>query len=255
MRRTLLLVFLALGLALPGSAAGESLQGDRPPLAASLAACASGATADERFAVFTGSMPALRGTQRMAMRFTLLVRTAGSERWETVRARGFGRWERSDPGRAGFVYTKRVERLTQGRSYRVVVRYRWYGARGLQRSRLRRTPVCRQPDQRADLQVESVAVADGPEAGTYRYVLSVRNAGRTAAGAFDVGAAGLDRDVVRRVAALPAGERATVELVGPSCAEGDPVSFQVDVRDAVDESDERDNRFRWRCVPPIPSSS
>jgi subtilase family serine protease len=135
------------------------------------------------------------------------------------------------------------------------VRYRWYGAEGvLQRTRLRRTPLCRQPDQRPDLEVDSVAVADGPEPGTYRYVLGVRNFGRGAAGPFQVGAAGLERDVVRPVAGVPAGDRTTVELVAPRCEEGEAVTFQVDVRDAVDETDEGDNRFRWRCVPPIPSS-
>jgi hypothetical protein len=254
MRRTLLAVLL-LCLVLPAPAAAGALQGERPPLAATVAACNAGATPDERFAVFTGSMPAVRGTQRMAMRFTLLLRSRADRPWEVVRARGFGRWERSDPGRAGFVYSKRVERLLPGRSYRVIVRYRWYGAKGvLQRTRLRRTPLCRQPDQRPDLEVDSVAVADGPEPGTYRYVLGVRNAGRGAAGAFDVGAAGLERDVVRPVAGVPAGDRTTVELVAPRCEEGEVVTFQVDVRGAVDETDEADNRFRWRCVPPIPSS-
>jgi hypothetical protein len=256
MRRTLLLL-LVIALALPGAAGAGSLQaGERPPLAATLDACAAGATPDERFAVFTGSMPALRGTTRMAMRFTLLLRSRSAGDWEVVRAKGFGRWERSDPGRAGFVYSKRVERLLQGRTYRVVVRYRWYGSSGaLQRTRIRRTPVCRVPDQRPDLEVDSVAVADGPEPGTYRYVLGVRNAGRSAAGPFAVGAAGLERDVVRPVAGVPAGDRTSVELVGPSCSEGDAVTFRLDVRGSVDESDERDNGFRWRCVPPIPSSA
>jgi hypothetical protein len=256
MRRTLLLLsLLASAAALAAPAAAGTLQGERPPLAATLAACAAGATPDERFAVFTGSMPAIRGTQRMAMRFTLLLRSSADAPWEVVRARGFGRWERSDPGRAGFVYTKRVERLLQGRSYRVIVRYRWYGARGaLQRTRVRRSPVCRQPDQRPDLEVDSVAVADGPEPGTYRYAVGIFNAGRSAAGPFDVGAAGLERDVVRPVAGVPAGERATVELVGPRCEEGETVTFRLDARGTVDEADERDNGFRWRCVPPIPSS-
>jgi hypothetical protein len=254
MRRTSL-ALIAILAAFAGAAPAGTAQQTPPKLGATLAACESGPAADQRFAVFTGSMPALRGTTRMAMRFTLLLRSRSAGDWETVRAKGFGRWERSDPGRAGFVYSKRVERLLPGRSYRVVVRYRWYGAKGvLQRTRIRRTPVCRQTDQRPDLEIDSVAVADGPEPGTYRYVLGVRNTGRTAAGPFEVGAAGLEREVVRPVAGVPAGDRATVELVGPRCAEGDVVAFRLDVRGEVDEADERDNGFRWRCVPPIPSS-
>jgi CARDB len=236
-------------------AAPAVAQDEPPPLAATLAACQSGSTAEERFAVFTGSMPAMRGTRRMAMRFDLTTRPTGARVWTPVRARGFGRWQRSDPGRAGFVYTKRVERLAQAAWYRVTVRFRWFGASGVQRTTVRRTPACRQPDQRPDLQVESFAVAPGPDADSRRYVVGVRNAGRTAAGPFEVGLAGLARDAVRSVPALPAGERATVELVAPRCTDGEVVQVRLDPRGAVEESDERDNAFRWVCGTPIDSMS
>jgi CARDB len=251
MRRTtalLLPTLLILVWAAPARA-----QDEPPPLAATLAACESGPAADERFAVFTGSMPAMRGTRRMAMRFDLLVRSARERAWRPVRARGFGRWQRSDPGRAGFVYTKRVERLAQAASYRAIVRFRWYGAAGVQRTTVRRTPSCRQPDQRPDLQIDSFAVAPGPDEGSRRYVVGVRNAGRTAAEPFDVGIAGLDGDLLRAVPGLPAGERATVELVGPRCASGDVVAVRLDPRGVVEEADERDNAFRWVCGTPIDS--
>jgi hypothetical protein len=254
MRRTTasLPPFLLLLLAVAAPAAAQ----DEPPrLAATLAACESGPTADGRFAVFTGSMPAMRGTRRMAMRFDLWVRPYGSRTWATVRARGFGRWQRSDPGRAGFVYTKRVERLAQAAFYRVSVRFRWYGAGGVQRTSVRRTPVCRQPDQRPDLEVESFAVAPGPDAGSRRYIVGVRNDGRAAADPFEVGLAGLDGDLVRDVPGLPAGERATVEFAGRPCASGDIVAVRLDTQGVVHEADEDDNAFRWACGAPIDSMS
>jgi hypothetical protein len=251
-RTTALLLPTLLFLVSAAPALGQS---DPPPLAATLAACQSGPTADERFAIFTASMPALRGTRRMAMRFDLVTRPAAARSWTTVRARGFCRWQRSDAGRGGFVYTKRVERLVQGATYRVKVRFRWYGASGVQRTAVRRSPVCRQPDQRPDLQVESFTVAPGPDEGSRRYVVGVRNAGRTPAEAFEVGLAGLDQDLLREVPGLPAGERATVEFVGRRCTTGDVVGVRLDPRDAVDEADEADNAFRWVCGTPIDSMS
>ena len=247
MRRTLLaLPLLVLTLAAP---AGAPAQDAPPPLRASLAACASGPTAEERFAIVTASMPALPGTKRMAMRFDLQVRAEGSTRWTYLRAKGFGRWQRSDPGRTGFVYTKRVERLGQAVAYRAVVRFRWYGSGGRQqRTRIRRSPTCRQPDQRPDLLVEALTIAPGADPSSSRYVVTVLNSGRTAAGAFDVGLTGIGRDLVRQVPGLPAGERATVELTGPRCPAGAAALVQLDVRGTVDESDERDNRFSRACT-------
>src|SRR5690606_36748050 len=149
-----LAVALGLLLVFP-AAAGAFAADERPRPRVALAACSTGATDDERFGVFTASMPALRGTVRTAMRFPLRERTPGS-RWTRVRAAGFGRWERSDPGRAGFVYTKRVERMRRVADYRVVVRFRWEQADGTRRRRVRRSPVCRQPDPRPDLELASV---------------------------------------------------------------------------------------------------
>ena len=247
MRRTPV-ALIALPLLFATGAASDLPVDDRPPLKASLAACLSGPTEDERFAVFTGSMPAYRGTRRMAMRFSMVTREPGALKWTSVRVRGFDRWQRSDPGREGFVYTKRVERLSQDAEYRVVVRFRWYGLRGRQRAdRVRRTPVCRQPDQRADLEIETLSVLPGPDEASRRYVATVLNAGRTAAGPFDVAIAPAGAASLRQVAGLPPGERATVEVVAPACPWGERVTAQADPARVVDESDERDNRSIGAC--------
>jgi hypothetical protein len=56
------------------------------------------------------------------------------------------RAERADPGRPGFIYTKRVEGLTGPAVYRAVVRFRWSDADGHVLRRARRvTGGCRQP--------------------------------------------------------------------------------------------------------------
>lgn len=247
MRRTPFVV-LGLLLCLAAPAAGQGVtEPATPPLKASLAACASGSTPAERFAIFTGSMPAMAGTTRMAIRFDLYVRSSPGRAWASVRHRGFGRWERSLPGKSGFVYTKRVERMKQAADYRASVRFRWYDKDGVQKTATRRTPVCEQPDQRPNLTIElldAVPAADG----TTTYTLRVGNEGPTAAGTFTVELLGELEPARRTLPALPAGESATVELVGrQGCAPDAPIRFVVDADDEVEESNERDNRSRRLC--------
>ena len=237
MRRALVVLLAALLPAAPAYA-----QEGPPPLRATLAACESGPDPSERFAVFTGSMPAAVGTRRMLMRFDLLQRREGARRWSRVRATAFGRWERSGERRAGFIYTKRVERLKQRHEYRAVVRFRWVREDGtVQRERRRRTPTCVQPWQRPDLRVELIEVLDG------RYRVTVVNEGIVEARASTLGIVADGEDLVHEVPALAAGERTTVEVAGPRCSPRSMVAVRVDVRGVVKESDERDNRSERPC--------
>ena len=247
MRRTPVLALL-LVLLVPGGSPASEIGDPPPPLRAALAACVSGPSEDQRFAVFTGSMPAYRGTHRMGMRFELFMRTSASSRWRPVRNREFSRWQRSSVGREGFVYTKRVEHLGQDAEYRATVRFRWLDADGERQrpDRVRRTPACRQPDQRPDLRVESVDVLPGADAASRRYVVTVVNDGVTAAGPFDLRVAA-GGEQLRPVAGRPAGERATVEVAGPACRAGARVVAQADPGMAVAEADERDNRAFAAC--------
>jgi hypothetical protein len=242
MRRTLVALLLLAAVAVAGPAAAQDSP-EPPPLKAALAACASGPSEDDRFAVFTGSMPAYRGTERMAMRFDLFVRPAGAKLWRPVKSKGFGYWVRSKPGVSGFVWTKRVERLLQGAEYRSAVRFRWVQEEGTERAeRVRRSPVCEQPDQRPNLKVSGVTVLPG---GKYRAVIV--NDGVTAAGSFDVRLESSAPNDTRTVASLPAGEQATVELSGGECTSDFPVRVVLDPLKLVDESSERDNRFEVTC--------
>ena len=245
MRRTLVAVSLCLAAVVAPAAASHRDGAASPALRAVLAACSAGPTEDERFAVFTGSMPARSGTRQMAMRFDLQVRREGTMPWSSQRARGFGRWLRSQTGRSGFVYTKRVERLEQGVEYRSVVSFRWHGADGrVLRRTARRSRVCRQPDLRPNLRVGAVEVLPGPDGSTARYRVTIANSGRSAAGPFEVA---VDA-TVRQVAGLPAGEKAVVELVARRCTAAGRPEFVVDRDGVVEESDEDDNRFSPACT-------
>jgi hypothetical protein len=246
MRRALLLLLLAAALG-PAAASAQD-PAAKPALSAALTACGTGATPGERFALFTGSMPARPGTRRMWMRFDLFERSGPAARWARVPAPSFGRWERSQPRRAGFVYTKRVERLRDAAAYRAVVRFRWFDARGaVQRTTRRTTPVCVQPDRRPDLQVVSIGVVPGAAEGSAIHLVTVANGGLTAAAPFDVGIVAGGEDRVSRVAGLAAGERTTIEVPGRRCRGAEQVSATADVRGEVDEADERDNALSRAC--------
>src|SRR6476620_260021 len=159
---------------------GTAARAQAPALAAKRAACETGPQSADRFAVFTGSMPR-QGAAAMGMRFVLEQRVPGGTFHRVSRAH-WGVWERTArKGVPGFIFTKRVEQLSAPASYRAVVSFRWYDAKGRVVRRARRTsPTCVQPDWRPDLHVRRVIFPTG--SGPTRVV--VRNRGRGNAGAF-----------------------------------------------------------------------
>ena len=242
MRRALSLTLLL--AAVPAPAWGQDA---RPKLAATLAACETGPDAAQRFAVFTASMPARRGTRRMSMRFDLQERGGGvSAAPQAVAAPKLSRWNRSKPGAAGFVYTKRVTQLTPGHWYRAIVRFRWHGARGrVQKVARRVTPFCHQPDQRPNLELVSVG---RPKPGSY--LVTIVNTGLTAAPASEVALEPRpETESSRAVPPLAPGERTTVVVDAEPCAAQSVVVVQLDRRRAIDESREDDNRVESDCPP------
>jgi hypothetical protein len=245
MRRAAMLIAL-LALAAPAAAGAQA-----PPLRAKLTACQSGPQAANRVATFTGSMPAVKGTRRMWMRFDLLRRVPPAETFTPVKTTGLGVWHKSASGRAsGFVFDQRVQALAAPGAYRAVVRFRWYGADvALLRSARRVTGTCTQPDQRPDVRAGLFGAAPGPAADQATYQLVVFNGGRTAAGPFAVGlrVAGVDQPSGRVPTGLAAGTSATLTFVAPACAPGSTVRFTLDARSEVAEAAEADNAVVRPC--------
>ena len=248
MRRSSLVfvvVLAALAVTVPAAPADHG-----PRLRATLDDCHRGAMPADRVAQFTGAMPARAGTERMWMRFDLYRRRAGSDRWVRVRrAATFGRWEKSEPRRRGFVFHKRVDALPVPYHYRAVVRFRWYDADGeRQASSTRRTRSCWQPDVRADLEPGAVTAALDVASGMARYAVTVRNAGRGDAGSSAVAlTAGDGPPRLAEVPGLPRGGSATVEVLAPACLPGSVVHVLADADERVDERDEDDNDARAPC--------
>jgi hypothetical protein len=249
MRRLATLACFAAAVSAAAPAGARAAESQRPPLRARLTGCATGATAPERTAAFTASMPAIESSARMWIRFDLLQRTPGQAEFDPVRLPAWGRWERSEPGRTGFIYTKRVQALRAPGAYRARVRFRWYGADGrLVRRAERLTGICRQRDPRPDLRAGALAVAGGLGPAAATYLLTLTNAGRGAAGPFDVvlTTAGMPQAPVR-VDGLAAGESRVVSVPGPRCAAGATVRFVLDAGAAVDESEEADDVVDRLC--------
>src|SRR5919112_5752692 len=232
MRRAALTALLAaLAAAIPAGAQAPVFD---LPLKAKLTDCHTGSLLTDRFAVFVGQMPALQGTRRMWMRFDLYERTP-SGTWQHVSVPKFGTWQKSLPGKPGFIYEKRVDQLQAPAAYRAQVRFRWYDRHGrLQRQSRRTTPTCHEPDPRPDLAVGKVTATDAG-AGRLRYVIRVRNDGRSDVGPFDtvLTVDGAPQPPAS-VAGLPAGGATKVAVVAPRCAPGSRIQIAVDPAATID---------------------
>jgi hypothetical protein len=232
-------------VALLAAACPAAAQNELPALQAGVETCSTSSLPARRVVSFVGSMPAVAGATVMQMRFELERRASGESRWRRIRGvPGFGGWERSDPGRAGFVFHKRVDSLQVPASYRAFVSFRWNDAGGrLVHSARRRTTACEQPDLRANLVPGALTGAFDVRPGLALYKLVVRNTGRSAAGPFGVrvgsGAA--------EVEGLAPQQARTVLVLGPICLAGTTTPIVVDADGRVDESFERGNAAGRRC--------
>jgi hypothetical protein len=217
---------------------------ERPPLRARLVACETGATAAVRYAIFTGSMPALPGAARMEMRFDMLQRHVGGPGYSRVPLPKWGQWEHTERrGIAGFIFTKRVEQLSAPATYRAAVRFRWFDSAGhLLRTARRISAPCRQLDPRPDLEVGTLTgTADG------RYLVEVVNDGLTDAAPFSM-TLGVGGQTVGIPA--PSGlaeQRRAVTVEAPRCAPGELVRIALDTADDVQEGDELDDAVTRSC--------
>jgi CARDB protein len=230
MRWTLLLIVA--GLALPASASAAPL-----PAHVKLTACGSGD------ATFEGDMRAARRSARLRMRFTLLTRDDRYEPWARIPGTKLDTWVTSDPGKLRYVYDKRVEGLVAPGEYRMRVRFRWLDASGRTLASTRRVSrICRQRDPRPDLQFAGLRF-DGS-----RYLLTVRNAGRSTAAAadFSLTVPG-SQPVIARSAALLAGAKTTLSFTAPACNPGSVLQVVLDAADEVDEAAESDDAVAVPC--------
>ena len=261
MRSTLVigtsLLLALLGAAAPAvastSTSPSSPDAGGPPvkvtLAAKTVACTTGADPALRAAAFTGSMPAIAGTRRMQMRFVLQQRVGDTGTYKRIDVPGWGGWEKADPGRPGFVFTRRVDALVAPASYRAQVTFRWYDRKGhALRTTTRTSSPCLQPDPRPELVLGGLDIAPKGTDQAF-YTVSVSNDGRSAAAPFTVTVT-VDGTVLPplTLGPLEAGARGQGTTAGARCTPGSMVTVTVDAGGAVDESDEADDVVGRPCV-------
>jgi hypothetical protein len=238
------LALLALGVAVgPAHASTTTVA-----LSAKTTTCTTGADDSERAATFTGSMPAASGTQRMQMRFVLVQRLGEKGAYKRVEVPGWGGWQKSDPGRPGFVFTKRVQALVAPASYRAQITFKWLDKKGhTQRTVTRTSTPCAQPDPRPDLTLAGLDIA-ATTAGQAAYTVAVTNDGHSAVGLFSVTVT-VDGTVqpALTLGPLDVGERGQGTIAGARCTPGSTVTVTVDAQEAVDESDEADDVVQRPC--------
>ena len=236
-------------LASPAEAPTTPAAPARPSLGATLASCVRSPDAAQRSASFTASMPALPGTRRMLLRFDLFQRVSAAEGFTPALVPRWGIWQRSRPGVDGFVYTKHVNGLQAPGEYRAVVRFRWLDARGrVQRTALRRTRVCHQPDLRPDLRALRLSAAPGPTQDTATYRAVVANRGRGPAPEFAVTLTASDAVLaVQRPAPLGPRSRRPLVVNAPRCAPGSTLRLTVDSTAEIAEVSEADNVVEAPC--------
>src|SRR3954449_1230901 len=140
--------------------------------------CQVGDSPKQRSATFYGRMTATKGTNQMAMRFTLIDR-AGAGPAEVIDNPALAQWRKSNKGVKRFGYAQSVAGLKQGGAYAVQVGFRWLGAQGqVIRSVKRTSGTCRQEGQLPNLSITGVSAQAGETSGTEIYLVDLTNSGR-----------------------------------------------------------------------------
>jgi hypothetical protein len=208
--------------------------------------CQVGKTPETRLATFQGRMRAIKGTARMAMRFELVAETPAAASPQVVDAPALSPWRRSRSGVSEFTYSQTIKGLAPGVTYRSIVSYRWYDAKGrvIERAE-RRSGTCVQRGDLPNLVLASVKSARGEVPGTGVYTVSVGNTGQGDVGKFTVSliADGAHIDT-RTIDGLKSGEFTTVRFTGPYCGR---LRAVVDRGHDVPETVEDDNELKARC--------
>src|SRR3954451_22782515 len=234
---------LLLCLLLP---AGADARAAKPTTLLKVRSCQVGSTAKQRSATFYARMHAVKGTDQMAMRFTLIDR-AGDGPPDVIDSPALAQWRKSRHGVSRFGYAQAVAGLDSGGVYAMQVQFRWLDSRGrVIRSVKRTSDSCRQEGELPNLSITRIAARPGESSGTELYSVDVKNSGEGDARFVPVDifidGAGADAATVDLV---KAGDTVTVRFTGPVCKRA--VRVIADKRHTVSETNEDDNVLRSTC--------
>ena len=223
-------------------AAASAAGAGAPPASVRVTSC----SVAEHSAAFYARMKLVDGADRMALRFTLLVRT-GVEGYRAVKAPGLRRWHWSKPGVVSLRYRQGVRNLEQNATYRARVDFRWYSSSGAEVLRAqRRSARCRQFVALPNLVAKLTHVGPAKVPGVMRYESLVRNTGDATVAAAPLRLT-VDGDVVDTVSlSLAPHESRTVVIRGPRCNR--LARVEADPEKAIAETSEADNAHELTCA-------
>jgi hypothetical protein len=221
-----------------GGGSGPSTPGAAGSASASLVACQVAVDQADRSATFAGQMQATTTSASMEMRIDLLERAAAGSGFAPVSAPGLGVWRQSAPGVTIYRYVREVTNLPAPARYRASFGYRWLDAgHRVVRRATRLTPICVQPDERPLLSVAAVTISPSPSSLDAQYSITLRNAGHSPAGPFDVELtvnAMPQPEIV--VQSLGAGTSTVLPVTALRCAPSSHVVVTIDPQGAVNEA-------------------
>jgi hypothetical protein len=143
-------------LALPGTGTGTTAP--NPTLSAGVEQCVTAPTQAGRSVTFTGQMETVAGAHRMAIEIVVQEHTLEEEGFHRLTTAGLGSWQRSEAGVKIYKVRQAVTDLPAPAVFRAIVRYRWMNEKGeIIRHDERRTPLCKQPGERAKTGATSLA--------------------------------------------------------------------------------------------------
>jgi hypothetical protein len=247
-------------LGVPAFAATAAGANTAPPAREKLSAfvCHTALEPADRMISVRAVMRPMTGTRKMAVRFELLSKPAVAVPFSEVRGGDLGTWiSPTDPPTLGqqphdvWTVSHPVDNLPAPATYRYKVHFRWTGSGGkVLATRTHVSPACWQPELRPDLVVQSIRVApvDGkPQMNSYTAV--IRNAGATAAPAFEVAftPGGSTSTKIKTVQRLPAHATSEVTFIGAACTAATAPTIKVDPHRRIDEANTANNSLTAVC--------
>jgi CARDB len=260
MRRWLLTAVIVLGGSTIGAqlALGATAQSTTPHANLQAFVCRRAVQASKRVVSVTAVMRPVTGTARLRMRFSLTSYAGG----EVTQIHGgdLGTWISPHPITLGqdpndvWIVRHPVNGVAVPADYRFHVSFRWIGAdHKTISSTTRSSALCRQPDMRPDLLVQSIHVDAVPgNANENKYVALIANDGLTAAKSFEVeftpGDGGASQTVT--IAKLVAHSTRDETFIGPACTSASDPTITVDPDHRVNELDPSDTSLTATCPTP-----
>jgi hypothetical protein len=260
---TLWLLGLTACAALPGAGWAAASPAEPPREKLTSFMCRKALDPANRAVSVRAVMRPVTGTKRMSMRFELLSRASAAVPFAGIRGSDLGTWmDPTDPPTLGeephdvWTVSHPVGNLPAPAEYRFRVTFRWTGAHGkLLASRTRVSATCVQPELRPDLLVQSIVVQ--PAAGKpnqAQYVATIRNAGATAAGPFQVvfTPGGSTVSKTRTIQRLGPHESRLQTFIGPACTAATAPTVTVDPNHRIDDVNLSNNSLTATCPPAAP---